>query len=153
MCISKYRVVVVDSLMCVLMHFFSFCMLQDGQHAYSISPLLSALAYCTHRADPTSAHAACSGHCGSTHLLPHTHTKWATQIRALIHVGEVFHHAEIRDYAKLFLFFSSYLLFLGGTQHVAAALRLTTKALFACANLLHVTLHEKKKTKTKLFSV
>lgn len=45
----------------------------------SISTHLSILAYsCTHSADPTSAHAACSGHCGSTHLLPHTHTKWAT---------------------------------------------------------------------------
>lgn len=40
---------------------------------------LLALAYsCTHSADPTSALAACSGHCGSTHLLPHTHAKWAT---------------------------------------------------------------------------
>lgn len=45
----------------------------------SISTHLSALAYsCTHSADPTSVRAACSGHCGSTHLFPHTHTKWAT---------------------------------------------------------------------------
>lgn len=62
----------------------------------SILTHLSALAYsCTHSADPTAVHAACSGHCGSTHLLLHTHTKWATtgrsslyysQIRLLIHL-------------------------------------------------------------------
>lgn len=65
---------------CVFMHAVEWACL------CTISTHLSALAYsCTHSADPTSVHAACSGHCGSTHLLPHTHTKWATAGRSSLY--------------------------------------------------------------------
>lgn len=58
---------------CVFMHAAGWSCL------CSISTHFSALLHsCTHSADPTSVHTACSGHCGSTLLLPHTHTKWAT---------------------------------------------------------------------------
>lgn len=62
--------------MCMRVYVFS-CTLQDRRATPLSSQLWPTYSY-THSADPTSVHAACSGHCGSTHLLPHTHTKWAT---------------------------------------------------------------------------
>lgn len=62
---------------CMRVHAFS-CTLQDWAHLESISPLLSAMAYLLLHSLCWSHISACSGHCGSTHLLPHTRTEWAT---------------------------------------------------------------------------
>lgn len=73
----------VDSNMHTWVYAFT-CTLQYRRATPLSSQLWPTYSY-THSADPTSVHAACSGHCGSTHLLPHTHTKWATAGLSSLH--------------------------------------------------------------------
>lgn len=63
---------------CESMPFHARCRTGPIWRASPLSSQLWPTYSYTHCADPTSVHAACSGHCGSTHLLPHTRTEWAT---------------------------------------------------------------------------
>lgn len=136
------------------------CTLQDRRATPLSSQLWPTYSY-THSADPTSVHAACSGHCGSTHLLPHTHTKWATAGLSSLHTtgcsftlmkckvsaDSIFTHIIHTDKCtitqKLLFppFFRSY-----SFKRAVEELHLHAKALLACANLLHVTTMAKKET-------
>lgn len=126
---------------CVFMHAAAWACL------CSISTHLSALAYsCTHGADPTSVHTACSGHSGSTYLLPHIHTKWATAGRSSlyyshrsgcsftlmkselcrlhIHKNSIFH--SMHDYTKAFFLSLSFY----SCKHAVEVTNLHAEALF-----------------------
>lgn len=136
------------------------CTLQDRRATPLSSQLWPTYSY-THSADPTSVHAACSGHCGSTHLLPHTHTKWAmaglsslhttgcsfTLMKCKVSADSIFTHIIHTDKCTITqkLLFPPFFRSSYSFKRAVEELHLHAKALLACANLLHVTTMAKKR--------